>query len=45
MSVEKDGQLLEQLEGTKKSIQGRQIENLQKMYKNNQKGVNADATF
>ncbi len=45
MRMEKDGQLLDQLEGQKKAIQGRQIENLQKMYKSNQKGVNANDAF
>ena len=41
----KDGQLLDQLQNTNRENQSIQLENINKMYRSNQKGVKAEAVF
>ena len=43
--LQKDGQLLDQLQNTNKEIQGTQLQDLNRMYKSNQKGVEAEKAF
>ena len=43
--LQKDGQLLDQLQNTNKEIQGKQLQDLNRMYKSNQKGVEAEKAF
>ncbi len=43
--LQKDGQLLDQLQNTNKEIQGKQLQDLNRMYRSNQKGVEAEKAF
>ena len=45
MEMEKDGRLLDQLQNTNRTMQGQQLENLNRMYRSNQKGVEAKSAF